>query len=406
MVVWDWAVFEVPRKRESPTEKNGAQGGGREGQGEKQAAMRAGGAEKKELSGDVALPALEALQRPSAVTLGFVAKTCGISSATASRALSGHPNVRAAIRARVQAVAQAHGYRRNHLVSTIMGQVRSARTQHFLGNLALVHVPSPAQPTLRPVQLRMIRAAEERAAELGFRAGVFSLGDRAGGSAALARVLQARGVLGVVFLQPNSNRTTEGFPWEHFTSVQIDYDSPMLVQHTVSLDHHFTLVAALARLAALGYRRIGLFIERHKDERLVHKWSAAFRSFQENHGGVGSVPVLMSERISRPAFLAWQRTHRPDLVLGHVDRALGWLQRAGITAPKDIGFFNLNWNERMRPCAGLDLRPELHGVVAIETLAAQIQRNERGMPANPQTVSILGRWVDGPTVRGGARPAS
>ncbi|MDB6095214.1 MAG: LacI family transcriptional regulator [Verrucomicrobia bacterium] len=280
-----------------------------------------------------------------------------------------------------------------------MGQVRGARTQHFLGNLALVHVPSVEQPTLRPMQLRMIEAAKERALELGFQTGVFSLGDREGGPAALARVLRARGVLGVVFLQPNSNNTTAGFPWEHFTSVQIDYDSPNLVQHTVSLDHHFTLVGALSKLRTLGYSRIGLFIERHKDERLVHKWSAAFRSFQENHGGIGHVPVLMSETMTSREFTPWQRLHQPDLVVGHVDRAVAWMKRNGREAPRDIGFFNLNWNERMRPCAGLDLRPELHGNVAVETLAAQIQRNERGVPLNPQTISILGRWVDGPTLR-------
>ncbi|MDB6126335.1 MAG: hypothetical protein JWM35_231 [Verrucomicrobia bacterium] len=359
--------------------------------------------EKKELSGDVALAALEALQRPTAITLGFVARTAGVSSATASRALSGHPNVRDEIRTKVREIAETHGYRRNHIVSTIMGQVRSARTQHFVGNLALVHVPSEAQPMLRPMQQRMIQAATERGMELGFQAGVFSLGDRPGGAAALTRVLRARGVLGVVFLQPNSNHTTAGFSWEYFTSVQIDYDSPVLVQHTVSLDHHFTLVAALARLQALGYSRMGLFIERHKDERLVHKWSAAFRSYQENQGGIGAVPVLRSEAISSRDFLLWRRKHRPDLVIGHVDRAVGWLKREGISTPKDIGFFNLNWNERMRACAGLDLRPELHGVVAVEMLAAQIQRNERGMPANPQTVSILGRWIGGPTIRRAAR---
>ncbi|MCX6945456.1 MAG: LacI family DNA-binding transcriptional regulator [Opitutales bacterium] len=351
------------------------------------------------MSGEVAPADLEALQRSAAITLRLIAQSSGVSSATVSRALSGHPNVRAEVRDRVLATARQHGYRRNHLVSTIMGQVRGARTQLFMGNLALVHVPSLKQPTLRPMQQSMIKAAADRALELGFRAGVFSLGDQVGGPAALARVLQARGVLGVVFLQPNSNNTTAGFPWNYFTSVQIDYDSPNLVQHTVSLDHHFTLVGALSRLRALGYGRIGLFIERHKDERLVHKWSAAFRSYQENHGGIGAVPVLMSETMTSREFLAWQRTHRPDLVVGHVDRALSWLKRAGLSVPTDIGFFNLNWNERFRPCAGLDLRPELHGAVAVETLAAQIQRNERGMPLNPQTVSILGSWVDGPTLR-------
>lgn len=333
------------------------------------------------------------------ITLSFLAKSCGISSATASRALSGHPNVRAEVRERVLAVARQHGYQRNNLVSTIMGQVRGARTQHFIGNLAIVHVPSPQQPEINPMQQRIIQAAEMRALELGFRIGSFNLGVHDAGPAGLGRMLRARGVLGVIFLQPDSNDTTAGFPWENFASLQIDYDSPSLRHHTITLDHHFTLISALERLRALGYARIGLFIERHKDKRLVHKWTGAFRSFQENQGGIGHVPVLMTETMNTFDFMAWQQEHQPDLIVGHVDRALLWLKRGGVNVPEDIGFFNLNWNERMRPCAGLDLRPELHGIVAVETLAAQIQRNERGTPADPRTVSISGRWVDGPTLR-------
>ncbi len=356
--------------------------------------------------GDVASPVLEALQSPAKITLRSLAELCGVSSATASRALSGHPNVRAGVRERVLALAQEHGYTRNQLVSALMAHVRGDRTSRFIGNLAVVHVPSPKQPKILPMQQRIINGAAGRARELGFQIDTFSLGAGGAGPATLGRVLRARGVLGVVFLQPNSNDTTAGFPWEHFASLQIDYDSPHLVQHTVSLDHHFTLISALARLRALGYRRTGLFIARHKDERLVHKWSAAFRSFQQNQGGIGEVPVLTREAITRTEFMAWQRAHRPDLVIGHVDQALVWLKRAGIAVPKDIGFFNLNWNERTQSCAGLDLRPELHGIVAVETLAAQIHRNERGLSADPRTVMISGRWIDGSTLRAPTPPGS
>lgn len=328
-----------------------------------------------------------------------MALASGLSSATVSRALSGHPNVSAAVRARVQHLARQHGYERNQLVSALMSHVRGDRSRHFIGNLAVVHVPSPLQPQILPMQQRMIQGAQQRAHELGFEVGVYSLGKGGAGPATLARMLRARGVLGVAFLQPNSNDTTAGFPWEHFASLQIDYDSPHLVQHTVSLDHHFTLISSLARLRARGYRRAGLFIARHKDERLIHKWSAAFRSFQENQGGIGHIPMLLDETITRPEFLAWHRAHQPDLVIGHVAQAVDWLKHAGTDVPGDTGFFNLNWNERTQPCAGLDLRPELHGIVAVETLAAQIHRNERGLPADPRTVMISGRWVEGPTLR-------
>jgi LacI family transcriptional regulator len=330
-------------------------------------------------------------------TLRVIAQSCGISAATASRALSGHPNVRDDVRRRVETAAKRLGYTRNNLVGTLMAQVRAARTERFVGNLAIVHVPSTEQPIPRPMQRDMIEAATKRARELGFQLGTYRL-DPGAGAAALARMLRARGVLGVIFLYSRPSDATAAFSWEHFATVEIDYGASALLQHTVSIDHHLTLNAALLRLREMGYRRAGLFIERHKDERLMFKWSAAFRSFQHAHGGVGSAPVLSVEKMTPELFLDWQREHSLDLVVGHIDEAVTWLRSERRRVPQDVGFFNLNWHERSRPCAGLDLRPELQGMVAVESVVAQIHRNERGLPLDPQSITLSGRWVDGPTI--------
>jgi hypothetical protein len=86
-------------------------------------------------------------------------------------------------------------------------------------------------------------------------------------------------------------------------------------------------------------------------------------------------------------------------VIGHIDKAVSWLQQAGVQVPATTGYLNLNWNERTRACAGLDLQPELQGIVALESLVPLVLRNERGLPASPHTIMVGGRWVDGPTLR-------
>lgn len=307
--------------------------------------------------------------------------------------------MRAEVRAKIEAESRRQGYHRNHLVGALMAHVRAARTQRFIGNLAIVHVPSPEQPRPRPMQQTMIDAARERAHELGFRLDLFRLETGPSGASSLGRVLRARGVQGVIFLYSKLTDAANGFPWEHFASAEIDYGSTTLVQHTVAIDHHLTLTNALTRLRARGYRRIGLFIERYKDERLLNKWTAAFRSFQEAQDDIGRAPLLVTTEMTPDVFLPWQRAHKLDLVIGHVDHAVGWLRAAGIAVPKQTGFFNLNWNERSRACAGLDLRPELQGIAAVDTVVAQIHRNERGLPADPHTVMLSGRWVDGPSIK-------
>ena len=105
--------------------------------------MTACGPDTMGLSGEVARALLEALQTRAEVTLSSLAAHCGISTATASRALSGHPNVRPQVREKVRAAAERLGYKRNPLVGTLMAQVRGARTCNFAGNLAIVHIASP-----------------------------------------------------------------------------------------------------------------------------------------------------------------------------------------------------------------------------------------------------------------------
>lgn len=332
-------------------------------------------------------------------TLRTLAVKCGLSASTASRALSGHPNVRPEVRARVEAEARRLGYSRNHLVSSLMAHVRAARAERFLGNLAIIHVASPEQPRPRPMQQAMIDAARERARNLGFQLDTLSFDRSTLSAAALGRMLRARGVQGVILLYSKLTDAMQGFPWEYFASVEIDYGSTHLFAHAVAIDHHLTFNNALARLQGLGYRNIGLFIERYKDERLLNKWTSSFRSYQEARGTIGHAPLLIETTMTSKRFLAWHRRHRLDLVIGHVDQAVVWLRQSKIAVPQRTGFFNLNWNERGRPCAGLDLRPELQGIVAVESVVAQIHRNERGLPLDPHTVMVSGRWVDGPTLR-------
>ena len=331
-------------------------------------------------------------------TLTVLSKACGVSTSTVSRALSGHPSVRPEVRAKVETAAGLHGYRRNELVGKLMAHVRAGRTQQFLGNLAVIHVPSPGQPSLLPAQRLIMAGAAARAKALGFQLYEFSAERDAANPEGFVRVLRARGVQGVIFLYTEPTGLMAGFPWDEFATIEIDYGQREPVLHTVCLDHYMTLTGALVRLQVLGYRRIGLFLSRFKDERIAHKWSAAFAAFQRSGGGIGDVPLLISEQVDEGGFLRWHRKHRPDLVIGHLDEAVAWLQRAGVRVPEQTAFFSLSWTERKRPCAGLDLRLELQGEVAAETIIAQIQRGERGLPPDPLSLMVRGRWVDGPTL--------
>lgn len=333
------------------------------------------------------------------VSVRTVAAACGVSTATVSRTLARHPAVHPATAKRILAAARRLGYVRNDLVGKVMSRLRSGHAHRFAGNLAIIHVPGPFQPHLLPAHRRIIAGAKARAAELGFQLYEFSVTSAGFSLPGFVRVLQARGVQGVIFLFTAPTGAMAAFPWSDFASIGIDSGSPEPLLHTVTLDHYMTLTRALTRLHAHGYRRIGMFLENFKDERITHKWSATFRSFQEQQLDGPSIPILTAERMDEATFTKWFRGHRPDLVIGHQDEAVVWLRRMKVAVPGTTAFFNLNWSARKRACAGIDVRFELQGCVAAENLIAQLHRNERGLPADPRTTMVDGRWVDGPTLR-------
>lgn len=332
-----------------------------------------------------------------------ISKKTGFSPSTISRALRDSSVVSPATRRKIIQAARKYGYEAQPLVGAVMASVRRSDQAAFVGNIALVYISNPRRPHMLPFQRDIINGATLRARQLGFSLMVIDLKQENLSIPTLTRMLHARGALGVIIVHTQLENELDGFPWHAFSLVELDHSHSEVALNAVCIEHYNTLTVALKRLHSHGYRRPGLFISEHRDQRLDYVWSAAFRSFQETHADVEPIPVLRNVFIEKEPFLKWYDRHSPDILVGHRDEAIDWLAGRGLRAPDDFGFFNLNWNERNHPCAGLNLCPEQQGYAAVEVVVAQIHRKEKGPPTNPQTTMITGRWVDGPTLRPLAR---
>jgi LacI family transcriptional regulator len=330
--------------------------------------------------------------------LRSVAAKAGVSVATASRALRGLPHVKPAVREAVARAARSLKYDAPPLVGAVLSHVRRGRERGgsaYTGTLAVLHVPGPGQPVLLPFQREVVAGARRRSGTLGFTLEVFELGAERMKPEVLGRVMFARGIAGVMVLHGHRTVELDGFPWDRFPAVELDYSAGRPALHTVCIDHHHTMGQAMMELAGRGYKRPGLVIERFKDERIERRWSAAFVA----HVGrlrLAKLAPLVIDHWEAPAFEKWMERTRPDVVISHRDEAVALLDDRA-------GFFSLNWNERRCDVAGLDLRPQLQGEVAVEMVVARVQRNERGPPSEPRTAMVAGHWVEGPTVRGRGR---
>lgn len=335
-----------------------------------------------------------------APTLRSLARILGLSRTTVSDALRGSPRVDPNTAARVQSAARAAGYRRNPLAGALMSELRRSRGTAFRGVLAAIDFNEPHRPEHAARYHReLIHGAEARATDLGFKVEKFSVGHAGVSVQRLDSILQSRGIHGVILLPAWDEPDLSNLDWTRFAGIYTDYMIERPALHSVCSDHHRSLLAALQRLAGLGYRQPGLFLQRHQDERLQYRWSAAFRTFQESHPEIRAVPPLQVEAYDPREFVQWFRRYKPDVVLGHNTDAIEWMERCGARVPGTHGFVCLNVIMESRPCAGLDLQPRILGARATELLIGQLQRNEAGIPESPSTTTIPARWVDGPTLR-------
>ena len=316
-----------------------------------------------------------------------------------SDALRGKGRVDPATVLRVEKAAREAGYRRNPLAAAVMSELRRSRGSTFRGVLAALDLAEPDRAPHGAFHRELVLGGRARAVQLGFKLEEFIVGPTHLTIQRLDSILRSRAIHGMVLLPSWYAPDWSGLNWSRYAAVYTDYviDRPAL--HCVCCNHYRSMMSLLGRLGARGYRRPGLFLERGRDERTQRRFSAAFRSFQENEAGIQTVPMLVTEDCTKAAFAAWFRRHKPDVVLSHFTDAIDWMEESGARVPATHGFVSLNVVYKTRACAGLDQQPRELGARAVELLIAQIQRNEIGIPEWPTTTTIAARWVEGPTVR-------
>ena len=337
---------------------------------------------------------------PAAPTVRSLARLLRLSRSTISAALRGGGRVAPATVQRVRHAAEKLGYRHNPLAATLMSELRRSRGGTFRGVVATIELHEADRPGGHgPFHREMLRGALEGATKLGFKLEQFVIGRHDLNLPRLDTILQSRGIHGLLLMPTFHVPNFSGLSWDYFSAAYTDYNLIQPALHSVCSDHYSSMLLTLERLHALGYRRPGLFIEHDRNERLHRRHTAAFQAYHENYLSPGSVPLMVTPELSRPAFEKWFRRCQPDVVLSHFTVVLDWMEACGARVPETHGFVCLNAVHKTRACATLDLQPQEIGSRGIELIVAQLHRNELGIPRSPTRMTIPARWIDGPTVR-------
>ena len=331
-----------------------------------------------------------------------VAQAAGVSVMTVSLALRCDPSIPQATRARVVAAAAQLGYRRNPLVAVLMAGLRGARPRGRAAHV-IAYVESYAEDATRQqaAALRRYRAgAAEGAARHGYRLQCFRLGAAGLGEARLEQVLTARGIRGVVLAPFPRTESRLEQPWAGHALAVVGFSLADPALHRAVNHQAQSIRLALRELIALGYRRIGVAIRRHEDERSNRNWLASVLLAQHDHAGTRTrFPLWMAETIERRPLLAWVKRERPEVVLGTDQELHAMLRGTG------AGFAHVHLTADMAGWTGIDQNNERVGAAAVDLVVEQLHGNHFGVPAHPKTVLIEGRWVPGRTATGPRRAA-
>jgi LacI family transcriptional regulator len=334
------------------------------------------------------------------VTIRDVARVSGLSLATVSIALRNSPRVRPATLARVHAAAEQVGYRPDPLVATLMARLRGRQPSGGVNIIAILNVGLDAERFNRsPFAREIVKGIEERASQLGFKPEMFHALEPNMTPRRMGEILHHRGINAVVIPPVANHITSVDLDWSRFASVTVGYSLLEPSLHRVSPDQYMTMKLAVNHLVDLGYRRIGLCIDTFTDQRVFQKFTAVVERHNAAVGRDRAVPILLQGGIYKDPFLTWFKKHRPEVVICPRDEVMGWIRELGLRVPEDVGYCHPCWTESRTTCSGVDQQGFLIGQATVDSVVAQIHRNERGIPASPTVLEVQPKWVDGGTVR-------
>lgn len=319
-----------------------------------------------------------------------IADAVGVSRMTVSRALRNDPSIPERTRARIRAEAARQGYRPDPLVSALMTRLRQVRPHKEKPVIAYLDMASPDTHWSRYNYLRQMReGAAARAVALGYGLEVFNLPGMGIRETKIGKILNARGIRGVVISPLMENRAF-GMDLSQFAAAAL---GPSIITpnlHRVQ-GHFLSIRQALQELNALGLRKIGLVLDHLQDARMEYSLAAHVLHYQQGIPEAQRVPSLLVEKIEREGYLEWIDRHAPEAVVGLSHEAGWWLRARGGPRPVVV---NLNWQRNDGSDYGIDQQMELLGSAAVDLVVEQMQSNHYGIPEHPKTVLLHGRWVE------------
>lgn len=341
------------------------------------------------------------------VTQADIAAKLGVSHATVALALKNHHRISPKRRAEVQRMAKKMGYQPDPFLAGLAAYRRNLEISKFHGVIAWVnHWAEPAGLHRLHEFEGYWQGAKEAAKQFGYvleeiRWAMDCPAKR------YERILVSRGIQGVLIPpHPHGQALDWGdFDWSKFSLIRFGLSVHNPDSNVVTSDQFRATVMAMSNIHRLGYRKVGLILNRELDENIGGNYTGGFFAAQKLFG-VKSADTLLIVDANRYAqqpaqaekeLAAWLGKIKPDAVLTTLPAVPVMIRKLGYRIPEDLAVAGTSVAD-IEVDAGINQRAQEIGRIAVEMLVKQININERGEPSAPCRILVESTWQDGKTL--------
>lgn len=335
-----------------------------------------------------------------------IAERAGVSKNTVSLALRHDPQIPVATRRRIVKIANSLGYAKNPVVAQLMTELRKAHPAGYRRTLALLNANQDAHAfTKHPTIPTYVDGCKRRAAFHGYKFDEFWLNDPELNGERLDRILRARGIRGVLIVGlMNENQLPERFAstWTKHACVVTGVRTRNPTLPFCCVDHHALVMQAFEQARAHGYSRPALVVDQRIDRLVDGRFTSGMWVSQQSLPAKDRLAGFYSVEASRDdqsAFFTWLNKQKPDVIFTLYNFVRGWVERAGLKVPEEIGLIQLERRRGSEEWAGMDQHNDQTGEAAVDMLVGMVHNNEIGLPPFPRATLIGGTWISGRTVR-------
>lgn len=338
------------------------------------------------------------------VLMKDVAKVAGVHQTTVSLALRNHPSLPESTRERIQKLAEDMGYRPDPALSALVAYRQATKNQPSEQVIAwIINVRDPERVKTLHFHRQLMEGAKERASTLGYKLDTFWFGTEYKDSKSLNRVLNARGIQGLILGAFDYYNEPFELDWELFSAVKINPLPKQLSYDTVFCNQIDAVGMAISELKRLGIKRIGLAVSEFEE---VHKQFTFAAGYFANRREIEPEDWIQPYYFQHgPDYgedvtagtLEWARENKVQALVSNWN-SMEDVVRQLVEEGQDCRFVPLDANEKTVKYGGINQDHRENGRRAIDMLVGQIKTFRRGPETSPCTTLVTPKLIPLPEV--------